>query len=616
MTITAADIKLLASERLNDDADGGGFMTGTVVADGVENNLFPDVSSLDRAQGAMDFRKVFAAVLTDTQDVYYGAHLVLDMVPADPAVSAVMRASTGADEDRAACVGTIAALGSAGVYYGTKPLTVAGAVADRTVKVSGLTLPLIPRSVSGSATSGLVGASANTVEGAFPVGATVSKTVSASANYSTGSNMSASVNFEIDPQLQGGQRALAGSFSATVNGYFDSAGTVHSPSSPATVTANSATGQLQVTPAPAAVNPLSVGNSLALSGIALATQYRTGLLAYGDAVKVEIVGTYQPALLVKVPREELRLEITAANQNYVYNFALPADTLPGSETITYQYSASPALTLNTNSGGAVPGNLVGTSNFFGGSTVASATINRFSGAVQLLLSGGYPVIGSFIVISYGRKSACAELLSSALSGSGNFDSSGHLTVTLPTGKQLGAFSFYIGTVGYSGRDGTVSSGPTGNSIVGSYDKATGVISLAVSTGAVTSWRGVSVNPDIGVQSLIAPIAKSLAIEGLTLSGTTTAGAAFTATSDATGSFSTALVTGTYDATSGVLDLAFSAAVKAGTITYTALQNVYALAGIAITGFATSAFDSSGAVTVFRKTDIVVVYNTQTVAAAT
>ena len=100
MPITKQDIKLLQAERMTEDTDGGGYMTSRVIQDGVENNLFPDVSSIDRARGAIDARKFYAAVLTDSTDVYLGSHLIFDDVPADPAVNCLLIAATNAAEVR------------------------------------------------------------------------------------------------------------------------------------------------------------------------------------------------------------------------------------------------------------------------------------------------------------------------------------------------------------------------------------------------------------------------------------------------------------------------------------------------------------------------------------
>lgn len=87
MTIQTGDIKIQKSQVLLDTSDGGGAMTGNEVVDGQSNNLFPDVSELDRTYGRIALRKAFAAILTSTVDSYYGAHAIISRMPEDPRVS-------------------------------------------------------------------------------------------------------------------------------------------------------------------------------------------------------------------------------------------------------------------------------------------------------------------------------------------------------------------------------------------------------------------------------------------------------------------------------------------------------------------------------------------------
>ena len=101
MTITPADIKLLASERMTDQEDGGGAMTGTALQDGAENEVFPDISSTDRAFGRLALRKVYGAVLNAGTDTLLGAHAILNAVPTDADVGAWMLAGTDTSESRA-----------------------------------------------------------------------------------------------------------------------------------------------------------------------------------------------------------------------------------------------------------------------------------------------------------------------------------------------------------------------------------------------------------------------------------------------------------------------------------------------------------------------------------
>lgn len=98
MTILKSDIKLMASQRLSDYYDGGGAMTGNEVVSGELNNLFPDISRLDRVYGRVSLRKCFPAVMTNNSDMYYGAHAIITDPPDDDNVYVTMF-STGDFDD-------------------------------------------------------------------------------------------------------------------------------------------------------------------------------------------------------------------------------------------------------------------------------------------------------------------------------------------------------------------------------------------------------------------------------------------------------------------------------------------------------------------------------------
>lgn len=98
MSIATTDVKLLKSERLTDEADGGGRATGVAVVDGEVNNVFPDLSRLDRTVGRISLRKLFAGVMTTNADAYLGAHAIVTEGPADPRVS-VLLFNTGSQTD-------------------------------------------------------------------------------------------------------------------------------------------------------------------------------------------------------------------------------------------------------------------------------------------------------------------------------------------------------------------------------------------------------------------------------------------------------------------------------------------------------------------------------------
>lgn len=98
MAINKTDVKLLKSQRLTDESDGGGRATGDAVIDGEVNNLLPDISRLDRTAGRINLRKVFAGVVTANADAYLGAHGIVTEAPADPRVS-VLLFNTGSQTD-------------------------------------------------------------------------------------------------------------------------------------------------------------------------------------------------------------------------------------------------------------------------------------------------------------------------------------------------------------------------------------------------------------------------------------------------------------------------------------------------------------------------------------
>lgn len=90
MPILASDIKLIASQVMDDVPEGGGAPSGIEILDGASNSLFNDISELDRAGGRVNLRKVFAAVETSNTEGYFGANLIVAAPPADPRVSVAL----------------------------------------------------------------------------------------------------------------------------------------------------------------------------------------------------------------------------------------------------------------------------------------------------------------------------------------------------------------------------------------------------------------------------------------------------------------------------------------------------------------------------------------------
>ncbi|WP_336942831.1 hypothetical protein [Acinetobacter modestus] len=90
MPIETNNLVLYKSERLTDTSDGGGKYSGQVVEDGISNNLFPDVSELNRAVGNVSMRKIFPAVNNNDTNALMGSTVFISKNPDDPNVSALL----------------------------------------------------------------------------------------------------------------------------------------------------------------------------------------------------------------------------------------------------------------------------------------------------------------------------------------------------------------------------------------------------------------------------------------------------------------------------------------------------------------------------------------------
>ena len=77
MPILTGDIKLVASQVMDDVPEGGGAPTATVIQDGVSNAIFPDISELDRAGGRVNLRKLHVTVQTNDRDTYMGSNIIV-----------------------------------------------------------------------------------------------------------------------------------------------------------------------------------------------------------------------------------------------------------------------------------------------------------------------------------------------------------------------------------------------------------------------------------------------------------------------------------------------------------------------------------------------------------
>ncbi len=95
-----ADVQLIQSQRLTDNADGGGLSTGDEVVDGQVGNLFSKVSRIDRVNGDLSLRKVFVQAVTADTDLFSGLHLIILAPPLDPRVDVLIFETNSWSDER------------------------------------------------------------------------------------------------------------------------------------------------------------------------------------------------------------------------------------------------------------------------------------------------------------------------------------------------------------------------------------------------------------------------------------------------------------------------------------------------------------------------------------
>lgn len=109
MPIQEQNIVFLASQVMDDVPEGGGAATGKVIVDGAMNNVFEDISDLDRAIGRFSLRKLSVAVRTLSTDLFGGAKTFISALAADPAVGYALFAAADPFEVRSAAANRVAA---------------------------------------------------------------------------------------------------------------------------------------------------------------------------------------------------------------------------------------------------------------------------------------------------------------------------------------------------------------------------------------------------------------------------------------------------------------------------------------------------------------------------
>lgn len=117
MAIQQGDIKLVASRVMADVPEGGGGPTANIIPDGTSNAIFPDISEVDRANGRVRLRKVFAHVQTSDVDQYLGANIIVAKPPQDPRVNITLFTTRNTFDERTQAISRVESYLAAGTEW-------------------------------------------------------------------------------------------------------------------------------------------------------------------------------------------------------------------------------------------------------------------------------------------------------------------------------------------------------------------------------------------------------------------------------------------------------------------------------------------------------------------
>lgn len=464
MPIQVTDIQLLASERLTDTDDGGGKMTGNVIASGAINNLFPDISRLDRTYGRLSLRKAFMAVRSQTTDTYLGAHMIVTDPPSDAKVAVTMF-STGSTtdvrtnaQDRIESYLTAGPLSSYYVFgnqpQGAKAISLLGRVEEAVpevgdvlvisvesastvtsqqyVRVSDVkvetrtftdgqgdyTRKLVTLTLTSALRQTYIGAEATRLSTVVTPTRIRSVTVADASSYFGVSHLTAdatandlqvtveSITSQLVPSTTR-EVAVAGATPGLSLSYIAAAvaQSLNTGTSPRYQLRGVLPKSLQATVSGGTAKDDGAGTMLVNTAAVGLVDYESGRLS-GITING---GTYIPAATVSSASKSYAVEVTLSTQGTVYVVTLPTIPAPGTLNVAFRYLGKWYSLTDALHDGTVAGESIAA----GGGTVDYAT-----GDVTMTF-GAVPDVGSKIVYSWGDPSSFEQ-------------HAGDLTVTDPT----------------------------------------------------------------------------------------------------------------------------------------------------------------------------------------
>ncbi|EIL99147.1 hypothetical protein [Rhodanobacter thiooxydans] len=446
MPIQVTDIQLLASERLTDTDDGGGKMTGTVIESGAINNLFPDISRLDRTYGRLSLRKAFMSVRSQNTDTYLGAHVIVTDPPSDDKVAVTMFTTGSPTDVRSNAQDRIESyltVGPLNAYYvfgnqpqGAKAITLFGRVEDALPEVGDVlvisvesgnvvtaqqyvrigdvkaeirnftdsqgdyTRKVLTLTLTSALRQTYLGAEASRLSSVVPPTRIRSVTVADASTYYGVSKLAApaaandlqvtveSITAQLVPSTTR-EVAVAGATPGLSLSYIAAAvaQALNTGASPRYQMRGVLPGSLQATTSSGTAKDDGAGNMQVGTSSVGAVDYESGRLS-GPTING---GTYIPAATISAASKTFAVGITLSSQGTVYVVTLPSIPAPGTLSVSFRYLGKWYTLTDAKRDGTIAGSSI---------AAGGGTVDYTSGDVTMTL-GAIPDVGSKLVYAWG-----------------------------------------------------------------------------------------------------------------------------------------------------------------------------------------------------------------------
>lgn len=387
MPIQEQNIVFVESQVMDDVPEGGGAATGTTIVDGAMNNIFEDVSDLDRAYGRFSLRKIFLAVRTLDRDLFGGAKTVITALPTDDALSYTLFSHGDPFDIRAEAADRVAGYLYKGPTWGGYLLEnhIAGMRQISVIQRVGSALPPVGKTLCLVLNEGLAGEKEQYIR---VTDVTVTETVLVDGTLSDGSDQTYTrwiVSLSLSDALR---HDFPGHVASRLDSNYTYTGKTRIRD---TTVADAASyyGAQRLTTA-ASIGDTTVRAVSMFAALVPSSQTETPL-ANRPLVPTATLTLTAGSRQVEIAQQAHTDGIDVTAENRAYNYVRTLNPLPGPGAVNVSYRANGTwYHLTDNGSGALSGS---------DPAIGGGTLNYSSGSLVVTL-GALPDVGSAVIITW------------------------------------------------------------------------------------------------------------------------------------------------------------------------------------------------------------------------